>query len=378
MGVESRWSVTDEAQTGARWGLLFDIDPDGRGATVSRDLTWTDLTNALMGSAAVGFTSRADNGASVNTGAPWEALGTPARFDWPAYGREVDLRLYGRTSGVWGRSAGVPAGQPQGITGGTEAARFEVGENGYLRPLSFAQTDWLVEDRPAVQPAEPGLRYTTVAAVEQMLKAPTNREAATWQSGEYDHRIEQAIRMAEGQVDSRCGRRFDPAGPAATRRVYRRWQWERLLTDDYVGDPTLTIGGETVAGGWVRHPVCRQHPSVYSGVRFRPSGRSFDTGRTSWSSSGLEWGSPATAADLPAVTVTARWGWDRVPDAVSWAAALLAVKYFRRPEVAALGIVESGVLSGAYTPMFDPDVDRALRPFTRLTAAQAGVVSAGG
>ena len=219
------WSVTDERVTGARWSFVLDVDPDGRGMTVSRDPVWTDLAYARTFSVALTLVDRA-TGTSVNTGAVWGDLGgSGVRFDWGGYGNEVDLRFYGRDAGVWVRTTGHPTGQPQGVspTGGGGSTpvligTFEVGEDGALRPLTAPQGDWLLEDRPVAQPAEPDLRYTTLEAVKDMLKSPKTRAAASWSSGDHDHQLSQAIRTAETQVDSHCGRRFDVVGSAAVAR----------------------------------------------------------------------------------------------------------------------------------------------------------------
>ena len=365
--VESRWSVTDDATTGARWGLLIDLDSDGRGATVSRDPTWTDLSNVQTGSIAVEFTSRADNGAAVAQGATWNDLARPVRFDWAAYGREVDLRFYGRTSGVWGRSAGVPAGQPRQVSGGAEAARFEVGEDGLLRPLSFGQTDWKVEDRPAVQPSAPALRYTTIEAVKGLLKAPAGREAAVWQSGGYDTRIAGCVRAAEQRIDSHCGRVFDLAAAAASARVYRR-RTETVVTDDFVGEAAVSVGGADLPGAvWSKQPVSASYRGVYQAVRLHAPNLTpdqmhgfdldLDPGRAD-----VGW----HRGPLPDVTVSARWGWPRVPDDITYVAGLLALRLFRRPDEAALGVMNTAG-GPAWVSRFDPDVEALLAPFTKLT-----------
>lgn len=364
----ARWSITDEALTGARWGLDITPDPDGRGAVVARDPVWTDLSNAQTGSIAVEFRSAADDGGTVSTGATWDDLARPVRFDWASYGLAVNLRLYGRTSGVWGRPAGLPSGQPAGVSGGVTAANFEIGENGLLRPTAAPQTDWLVEDRPDSLPADPPLRYTTVQSVKNVLKAPEGRASGSWQSGEFDDAIARVIRVAEQQIDSHCGRSFPPAAARSSARTYRERGLDHVDTDDFVGIPSsVAVGGRTVdAASWHTSPALDAHRTVNRGIWF-PHGMqsavpwylSADYDRYDEHGDEFGW---RDWSELPSVTVSARWGWDRVPDAVSYACDLISVRLFRRPDDAALGVAT--VAGEAVTlPGFDPDVEASLAPY---------------
>ena len=365
--AEHIWSITDRATTGARWSMIINVDDDGRGCTISRDPTWTDLSNVQTGSIAVEFTSRADNGASVSQGATWADLSRPVRFDWDSYRQEVDLRLYGRTTGAFARSAGIPAGQPQSVAGGTEAASFEVGF-GTLRPLAAAQTDWRVEDRPPDQPATPALRYTTIEAVKGLLKAPAGREAAVWQSGGYDDRIAQCVRAAEQRIDSYCGRRFDIAAAGSSSRTYRRSTADTVPTHDFVGTPTVSIGDSVIpASMYSRQIVSESHRDVYRGLRLLAPNVTPD--QMHGFDLDLDPGYPDVGwsrGSLPAVAVSARWGWTEVPDDIAYVAGLIAQRLFRRPDEAAFGVMTTGGMP-SWISRSDPDVEALLAPYSALT-----------
>ena len=360
------WSIEDEGATGAIWSYQIEIDNDGRGLTLSRDPVWTSLADARTSSTAVTLVDRA-TGTTVNTGATWNDLARPVRLSWPAYGREVDLRLWGRTSGVWGRPAGLPAGQPAGVTGGTEAARFEIGQAGTLRPISGPQQDWIVDDRPIQRAAAPPIRYTTVEDVKTALRVPTDPQARGWATGEFTNLLVQAIRAAESQVDLHCGRRFDAAGSQAEERTYRRRGQFHTDTDDWVGSAAVVEDDIPVADAdWWTEPVNSLHPSVQRGINFSTPDRSSSS---PWYLTGdyEAWqGTRTDIAVLPPLKVTARWGWDRTPDAVSYAVNLIAGRLWRRYDKAAMGMVMTEY-GGSYLPRFDPDVEASLAPYRLLT-----------
>lgn len=347
--AEYHWSVTDEGLTGATWGLTFEVAADGRSFTASRNPEFTNLSNVQTSDIALIVLARVDHHA-VNQGATWADLARPVTFRWPDYGLAVDIRLMGRTGGTWTRYPGAPPGTPMEIdrAGATQVGQWEVGENGLLRPVIFSQTDWLVEDRTLAREADPPLRYTTLEAVKEGMRAPTNREAATWQEGDYDNAIDQTIRSAEAWIDSYCNRTFTLAGDALISRSYPQYSVEHVDTDDYIGMAT--------AVGWTRGRVVavENGVSVYRGVRASPGVGASHLIRSE--------------GQLQPVTVSARWGWPRVPDGVRWAATMLSIRRFKRMSETALGIMQIGEEGALYVGRsIDPDVDDALSPYRRVT-----------
>ena len=378
------WTVHDEGLTGATWAFDLLLADDGRAVTFSRNTQFTDLSNAHVSDVAVRVVD-ADDGSHVNTGATWTELAVPVTLEWD-YGLAVNLSFLGRTSGFWRRTTGVPAGQPQGVTtegGAVNAFRFQIGENGKLRPVYGQQTDWLVEDQETPQPTDPPLRYTTVEAVKLAMRAPTNREATTWQKKTYDLQIERIVRNAEAQIDGYCHRRFDPAPGQASLRSYRPTSLSEVDTADFVGTPTVAVSGETVdSDDFYTLPAVEDLQSpVRRGLRFPNllSRRNTATSQFLRHTGGLtdygEWPSQSVfdrrrSVDwYPDVSVTARWGWDRVPDAVAYAAELLSVRLFKRLSESALGIARIGedavfVAGGR----IDPEVARSLAAYRRIGA----------
>ena len=267
----------------------------------------------------------------------------------------------GRTSGVWGRTPGLPSGQPQSVTGGTEAARFEIGNDGTLLPLaSFAQSDWRVSDRPAASVATPQVRYTTLEAVKLSTRSPSSREAASWEAGEWDEQLIQAIVTAEDQIDSLCGRTFDVAPQVATVREYQVLPDGSLDTDDFVGEAVITMDGQTVSTSrWSAEFAVGGNRNVYRGIRSLPTSLSYNSRfiRDLPLHSGWEYEGP-----LPTYEVSARWGWDAVPAAVSYATRLIAGRLFKRPADAALGVMSVGG-DPVYLTRFDPDVEASLSKY---------------
>lgn len=359
--AEYVWSIEDEGATGAVWSFVINVAADGRSVTVSRDEVWTSLADARTSTVAISFVDRA-GGSDVNTGATWNDLARPVTFSWPDYGLEVDFHIFGRTTGIFPRSGvGLPSGQPESVTGGTEAARFEIGQNGTLRPLSAGQTDWIVEDRPEQKPAVPAIRYTTLSEVKVAMRAPTDPVARSWEDGDFDDLLTQAIRSAESQIDLYCGRTFDVAGDTATERVYRERAAAHTDTDDFVGTATVSENGVPIpADQFYTEPVNEVHTATFRGIH-TPAGNpgavpgylvdpDYDT-----------WWIPRDRPLMP-LTVTARWGWDRVPDAVIFAAQLVSIRLWRRYDSSALGMVMTDY-GATYIPRFDSDVEGQLSPY---------------
>ena len=221
--------------------------------------------------------------------------------------------------------------------------------------------EWVRPAPPPEPGAAPALRYTTVAAVKAMMKAPTNTEARSWAANEYDTRLEQAIRTAENCIDAYCGRTFDVAAVEATERTYYRRGVDHIDTDDFIGTATVSIGGTSQESDTFRtSPVSDTHRTQYRGIHLLNA-----MNNTPWYLIEPDYDYYEFTVDkLPPVTVSARWGWARVPDAVSYACNLISIRLFRRPDDAALGILQVGGMEGGmYLPGFDNDVEYALAPY---------------
>ena len=184
-------------------------------------------------------------------------------------------------------------------------------------------------------------RYTALKTVKQALRAPSSAQARSWAANEWDPLIEAAIGSAEELIDSTCGRSFDPAPTAAKAREWWPTHPQILVVGDVTGTGTTiaVAGGTLPASTW----------------RWQTPPSSVSPGRRLIAVAPMRW--PVGES----VTVTARWGWPAVPDAVKTAATLMAARYFRRLDTP-LGLVDVGDIA-AYVPRLDPDVKTLLAPF---------------
>ena len=365
------YTIQDEAHTGAIWGLSLDIADNGRSITIDRDTQGTNFAQPpRFSSIAIRIVDRATGGTNVNTGTIWNDLTSPITAAWPNYALEIDLYFYYRESGNWVRTTAVPGGQPQGVAtaggGGTppvQAARFEISNVGTLRLLNAAQTDLVVESRAAsATPENLQTRYTNIEYVKSLLKAPTNQEATSWQNKDFDARLLQIVRAAEVEADEYCGRTFDVA-EASSARTYRRRGRDHVDTDDFIGTPVVTIASSVQkTDTYVADIVNVSHRNVFRGITFTSAAQNqippylmggSDLVDDIWADREL---------NLPAVTVEAQWGWDRVPDAISYAVALRSVRLFRRPDEAALGVIPTEI-GGIIMPGYDSDIEMLLAPY---------------
>ena len=353
MPAEYVWSITDAGQTGARWGFRITVDDNGRGITVARAPEWTDLSNVQTADVCFEIVDAAQAGPNVWGGGSWEDLATPQRVSWPDYGLEVILRFWSHSAGVfqWA-SHGIPAHNPHRLTTYAGLNRvggeYEIGENGSLRLATSSSStgDWELDDRPEIRPTTPALRYTTIERVELGMRSPTNPEARSWQTGKFDDHIAAIIRGVESWIDGYCGRRFDEASATPSVRTYPRPAAEHVDTDDYIG---------SAPDGWApgRVVAVEGNTPVYRGVK-----------ATAMTASQLI---RAGDAALPEISVSARWGWPRVPDGVSWAASLMSIRRFKRTAETSLGILPVGEEGALYiSAAVDPDVEAALSPYRRV------------
>ena len=150
-------------------------------------------------------------------------------------------------------------------------------------------------------------------------------------------------------------------GPLLLPATYRSRGVNHVDTDDFMGSATVSINDRTVnSNDYYTLPVSVTHRNINRGLWMQSTiggvpGYLLGDYDYYYSSG------PPTRSLAP-VTVTALWGWDRVPDAVTYAVGLMAVRLFRRPDDAALGIVATDY-GGVYLPGFDSDVEASLAPY---------------
>lgn len=188
--------------------------------------------------------------------------------------------------------------------------------------------------------------YVTTAEMKTIL----NLTGST-----YDAELDLAVSAASRGIDARTGRRFSADTSASSRTFYT------------LSPAFLTVGDflELSSVSWLYNGALTDFKAELALVPSPPL------------KAGPPWGALRTVPDnttgtgltaLPSssstITVTAKWGWPAVPDAVKQAARILAARYFRRPREAAFGVAGLGVDSSAvYVSKYDPDVDALLEPY---------------
>ena len=355
-----QWTVRSTA-TNARFGFIFDVEQNGRRITISRDPTWTDLTGLRVGEdAAVVLVDRA-GGSDVSAAVTWEDIAIPKTISWPSYGLEVDLLIYTRPagggSGGWTpRTPGVPAGNSAGVrlTGATQVSRWTIQQDDALTPRDPFNTDyanWIVSDRPEEIPVVPPLRYTTVSEIKKAMRAPDNPEARSWEGGEWDEMIERACRSVEVMIDELCGRRFDLASTQPSSRTFRNRGGSFIDTDDFIGTPVSVSVDDTTYMPDDYHFGATPSPNVRRGITIPKR------------DAGLSLYRPIYSPGFQKCTISARWGWDRVPDSVVWAANMASIRLFKRLAESAMGLMTMGGGPIYVTRKMDPDVEAQLAPY---------------
>ena len=166
------------------------------------------------------------------------------------------------------------------------------------------------EDMSDDMPDEPVVvngRYCTVAEVRQALRAPSDDESLSWDSGSFNNSLSRNILSAESWIDDYCDQSFDAAAEDASDLVLRiALDGQTILTGPAASAAaTLTISGtELEDDSWIwcvdetgRNRIAR-HIEL---LRLRNPGP---------------------------VTVSARWGWPAIPHGVKTAAINLAAHWF--------------------------------------------------
>ena len=123
------------------------------------------------------------------------------------------------------------------------------------------------------------------------------------------NRLSQALAAAEQMVNAHCHRVFVVAGATATARVFVPSSAEMLRVDDFVEATAISNDGTSVTADYQLEPL-NGIDAAGNAVPYHQLVRTSG----SWTRDGKR----AT------VTVTARWGWPAIPDAVKEALLIFA------------------------------------------------------
>lgn len=238
-----------------------------------------------------------------------------------------------------------------GVTTYTWAISGALPDGTYLVSWSAVDAEGdIVPATELVELAAPVDVYTDLATVRSALTLKAN-------DAPKDALILAAIAAASRQIDEWTGRRFyaDATASARTFPVSRWSTWRDgelvLLVEDIATDADLAVAGGG-PGSWA--PLTGWEADTQNLTRGRPITELY--GATGWCSG------------TGRVQVTARWGWPRVPDAISQAALLQATRLYARknsPE-GVLGSSEWGV---SRVSRADPDVAALIAPYVITSIA---------
>lgn len=170
-----------------------------------------------------------------------------------------------------------------------------------------------------------------------------------------DTKFEQIIEAASRQIDGLCNRIFSSA--AAETRIFTAECWDFLAVDDLVSITSLTTdeqGNRTYTETWTAddydlepyNNAARNWP--YTHLRLNPNTtNAFPTIRRG-------------------VKITGTWGWPAVPDAVTEACLLIAVRLVQTAKApfGVAGTAPDGQVQ--YSPRVDPIVRQLLDPYRRF------------
>lgn len=160
-----------------------------------------------------------------------------------------------------------------------------------------------------------------------------------------DADLEDAVRAASEQVDLCCDRQFNKA-TTATARIYEVTPGARIRVDDFwTTDGLIVDGGSSIA---------------LADLSLRPR-NGIVSGRPGWPY--YEIRGPLSPGSE--VTVTAKWGWNAVPDPVVSATKILAAQLFHLAQ-APLGVAGFSQFGAQIRVRdFPPQVKRLLAPYDR-------------
>ena len=170
-----------------------------------------------------------------------------------------------------------------------------------------------------------------------------------------DTALTSVVAAVSRSIERFCGRQFNKA-TTATARLYRPAAADRLLVDDFWSTSDLVIATDTGAG---------TYPTTLatSDVTLEPlNGVVGGTTGFPWREIIRHSGSFTTNQALPSVRVTAKWGWNAVPDDVFQAALIQSARLFSR-RYSTQGLVGQGEFVFRVSNQLDPDVQQLLHPY---------------
>lgn len=174
-------------------------------------------------------------------------------------------------------------------------------------------------------------------------------------SASYANDLANAINTASREIDGWCARRFY-ADAAATARTYWTKDNQTLLIDDAWSISTVKASSgdngtydKTYTSGvdFIAEPL----NGVADGLSGLPTWR-------------LRWTTPVlpTNTKLPAVEVTAKWGWATVPEPIRQACLIIAGEVFKLRE-APFGVAGFGEMGAVRIGKMSPQAVALLRPY---------------
>ena len=159
-----------------------------------------------------------------------------------------------------------------------------------------------------------------------------------------DERLESAVKAASRAVTKHCRRQFQRTEDASPRR-YRRVTPGQLFVDDFYTVEDLLINGT---------------PFDESSYELEPFDGIQD-GEPGWP----YWRITALSGALPdRVVVSARWGWETVPDSVVEGVLMLAAEVFKMKD-APFGVAGWNEILGQINVRDNPKVKTLLAPYRR-------------
>lgn len=186
----------------------------------------------------------------------------------------------------------------------------------------------------------------------------TTADLATYltvSAASYANDLANAINTASREIDGWCARRFYADADASARTYWTKDQQVLIIDDAWsistvksssadngTYDTTWTVGSDL---------ICEPLNGVADGLSGLPTWR-------------LRWTTPTLPLNtrLPAVQVTAKWGWATVPEPVRQACLIIAGEVFKLRE-APFGVAGFGEMGAVRIGKMSPQAVALLRPY---------------
>lgn len=185
----------------------------------------------------------------------------------------------------------------------------------------------------------------------------TLKAAMSITSDIFDDDLTQKIAAASRAIDEACNRRFYPDDDAQQVRRFLPENPGYCMLDDLIELTSVTAQDSV----WVRDSDFYLEP-----INANADGRPYTGLRT------IARPFIFTKSQIPAgwagfdgrITVTGKWGWAQVPDAITTATEILARRLFTRTHDAPLGILQMGTgLEAVRMARNDPDIGDLIGPY---------------